>query len=71
VLKYGKSGQEISQNVLRSKIHAKQRAWLQHRCCALMDFQYPILDGQGWAKAQLEHVETRLIRAKQEQKKVT
>ena len=30
----------------------RQRAWLQHRYCILMDCQCPILDEQGWANAQ-------------------
>jgi len=48
----GKQDKRIPRSVLRSRIRAGQRAWLQPGGCALMGCRCPILDGQGWAKAQ-------------------
>jgi len=49
----GKRDRGMPQSVLRSWVHAGQRAWLQPRGCALIGCRCPISDGQGWAKAQL------------------
>jgi len=52
----------IPWSVLGSRVCMGQRAWLQPRGCALMGCQCPILDGQGWAKAQLGHMRNRTKR---------
>jgi len=56
----GKRGKVIPRSVLRSRVCAGQRAWLQPGGCALMGCRCPISDGKGWAKAQPGRAGTRL-----------